>query len=219
MKFEWILAYTALFLLLMGVAYSATTGGATVSTSTVGGAGAPTPGSFTVNAGNIYNITASSWSSTEKWAGVYGNVSGFLLLGTSGSQYLFKWSESANNVVAIYFSGVDNANLTSLSAATQTDVTNELGSEYGEGSDAWSNTFTGSGGDSDSALIPDTGVPYATTEPSGSAFYTYSLKDGSGKLVWAGNIHPSGAQTFNGQYAHFQVILPAGTFYVWLEIK
>ncbi len=212
MKSMWIALFFGLLLFVVGSAYSAV-GGASVSSSTVGGAGQSAPTNFTISAGNIYNITASAWSSTQKWAGVYGNVTGQLLLGTSSSTLLFSWSNSAANVVVIYFSSNASADLSTLAAATSADV-----GSLDSGSDAWSLTFTGTGTVANSDLMPAS-APMATTNPTSSGFNTYSLKDAAGNLVWAANIIPGGNTTFNGQVAQFQAILPSGTLYVWLEIK
>ncbi len=208
-KYFWI-AIVATIAVSSG--YALTPSGASVTLGTGSGFGGSTPASITINSGYTYSANVNGNQSTDKWAGIYGNATGNIMLSDSNGNQFFVWSGATP--IAVYLSSASNPDWSTVTAANSTDMPSSLTT----GTDSWSNTFTGSGSPSGSSIITSA-VPAATPLPTASSFQCYSAKDGSGNLIWAAKILSTAATTFNNEKAQYEAILPGGTYNVWLELS
>lgn len=88
-----MLKILALALVLLGAGFAITP----VFDWTAGPQDKMTPGSegdFVTEGGNITEVNLTSNQSTEKWAGIYGNIVGTLTLATSGANTFYSWTIS-----------------------------------------------------------------------------------------------------------------------------
>ncbi|RME31954.1 hypothetical protein D6789_01085 [Candidatus Woesearchaeota archaeon] len=186
-----------------------------------------TTDSISLESGNISEASLESNMSTYRWTGLYGNVTGNIVLGDSNSNQLFAWTAQGRVVYASELATINWANLADADwAATETDYTflNVSGS-----ADDYNNTFAGAAENIGSLIFTTLTSDYATTLSSGSTTWkTYSLTDASGgtDIIFAGRVVQSGT-TYNGETADFQMILPEDgtandntptTFNLWVEL-
>lgn len=224
--FGLLISATIAFLLAAVIAY-AYPGGATATTpSDKGDYPEPSPGTVNVVSGHIYQSNLSTEQPTYHWAGIYGNVSGKLVLGDSNSKKMFEWDANATYV---FFKNSSTINWGSLSNASCTDVENAFNFLNATGvSDDCEHTLTTTR-DPGFKSFPDIGSTVAgQTYDNSTALYwwTLAVKDGS-DIVFAGEVVPAHHAAYNGDSAMYQVILPengnngdttATTYYVWVEL-
>jgi hypothetical protein len=93
-KTIWALAFVVL---ACGTAFAI--GNATVTPGTQSKyAGIANTGNVTTEGGNVSGVNVNSTTSTEKWAGFYGNVSGNIVLAEAGqSVFLYTWTANQSN--------------------------------------------------------------------------------------------------------------------------
>ena len=176
--------------------------------------------------GNVTNMDLNSTSSTTKWAGYWGNVSGSLVLApNSSSPDLYNWAWSTSNggvvcaVAAPY--GFDWA---SVQTTTASSVDTVWG--FGSASDNATNTLTSTCA-IDVGGINITGTAANTT--GGTSFNTCALSDAAspstkGDLAFCVNIAPAGT-LFTGGSGNYQLIVPTNktigtteTYSFWMEL-
>jgi len=190
-------------------------------------------GSVVTEGGNVteVNLTGTN-SSTERWAGFYGNLTGSkLVLGDSTGNAFYAWSVGSPNALwKVYASGLQNpvwANLAVGDCPTSTNCNTWV--YNGAWADNYTNTFTSTGGGT-FAGIPLTSVPYVLTYQSGGSadWPTYHLQDSSGGTddVWAANVSTT-LTAFNSRAGVvYQLMVPADpdpsdtvTYYFYLEVN
>ena len=211
-------------LLIIPFVRAATPGGATATLANNAGAyGGSAAGQYNITSGNIYGINMTSVQNTYRWVGIYGNVSGTIVLADSTGKSFFNWSGAKG--VLVYASNANSINWAGLTAASATDMPTWL-NDTGA-TDNYQSTFTGASTNIGSQIFTTVSAPYAEPYPTASAWKTFSLSDGT-NLVWAADVNDGGASTYNGQTAQFELILPengtAGdetttTNYFWLELQ
>jgi len=222
-------AILATLLAIAVVAYAAP-GGATVSTPDDKGVyPEPSPGNINVVSGHIYKSDLTTEQPTYHWAGIYGNVSGKLILGDSDSNKMFEWDANATYVFFDNDNTVSNWN--GLSAATCSDVHGAFNFLVGA-SDDCTRTFTITNYDPSFKSIQDSisstiaVKTYDGETPQDQYWETFVVKDGT-DVMFVGKVVPGHHTAYNGEDARYQVILPengnngdttATTYYVWVEL-
>jgi len=223
----------ALFLILALTVLAApyvlavTPGGATIQYSVTSGPyPAPSPGNVPVWAGNISLVNVTTEQSTYHWAGVYGNATGTLVLGDSGSNKMYEWSAKANYV---FFDDESTINWDNLDTATCSDVETSFNFLSGASDDCDSTLTTTH--DPSFKAITDIGATVAgqTYDSSGSGYWwTLAIKDNTaGDVIFVGEVDNNYHSAYNGDTVNYQVILPengeggnttATTYYIWIEL-
>lgn len=224
-----------LMLALFGVLLGSTFAAITNVTDTVEGV----TGKYTYNlgtanttteGGNVTEVNLSSNSSTEKWAGFYGNVSGNLLLAqsyTTPAMYVWTWAPASGGEVCAS-TGADFG-----WSAVQTTTRNLIDAAwYFATGDSDSATSTLTDG---SATYDVNGVTGATTgtytnDNSGAAVWqTFALDDtGTAKGDFAFCVNMSTTNTFapNGNTGAYQLMVPTNetvntfeTYFFFVELN
>ena len=228
-RFLGVLMAVAMVLFLASYAYAATPDGAQVTDN---GENTYTPEgaqSVDVTSGKIRNADLTAAMSTYRWAGLFGNATGTIILasgtGTSANK-MFEWAANASLVFA---STAGSVSWGSLSAATEGDVTGQF-THLATGSDRYAATFV-----DNETLTTQTvadgsidAVSYAITmdDTPSDHWKTYALSDGS-NVVFAGLVEPAGHNSYDGTLSQFQMILPEDgtltdgnptTYNLWLEL-
>lgn len=200
-----ILLMIASLVFAIGVVSASEPGGATVSDEEIrAGVIIPTAGDLDVSAGNVTVANLDTEMSTLRWAGVFGNATGSIVLGDSADFRLYEWTAQGN---LVYFA--DGAvEWSSLQNANQAEVEGQF-SWITAGSDNYIETFTEAGVDIGSEIFSITSDFAETLSSGGNAWRTYSLRDDQGTptFVFAGRVE-TGNNAYDGSAADFQVILP-----------
>jgi hypothetical protein len=199
-----IIAMVATLILSVGVASANEPAGATVSYEAMR-APLPVPDAdpVTVQAGNITVANLDTEMSTLRWAGVFGNTTGSIILGDSDNNRLYEWTAEGN---LVYFANAA-VDWTALADANQAAVEAEFGWVAGTLSDNYLATFNNTVPEDIGSNIFTLSSDFAETiSTGGTAWKTYSLTDGSA-FVFAGLVDPLN-EAYDGTPADFQVILP-----------
>ena len=218
-----ILAILGMFVLsASAVAANIEPGGATV-TDVVNYSQFPPPSAddITVEAGLVYSAVLESTVSTFRWAGLFGNVSGTIVLGDADQNRLFDWTGGGNLVFA---SEAATPDWSELANATIAQVTGEYPHLAGDAADNYTNTFSGNEniGSNIFNLESDFALSYDQSEDP--FWKTYSLWDGT-DVVFAGRVDTG--QSYRDVPSDFQMLLPqdgsatgeASTEYnLWVEL-
>lgn len=202
-----IIAAIAALVLAAGAASALTPSGATVGTNgDKGQLAASAAGTVNLDAGNVTYADISADMSTLKWAGVYGNATGNLVLGDSAGNQLYTWTARGN---LVYFSNAAVTNWNTLASAGGTFVNSTFPwLTQANATDTYGATFTGANSSIGSQIFPSLNAPYASTLSTvGNAWKTYSLKVDTTTAVFAGHVDP-GNTAYDGSAADYQVILP-----------
>lgn len=209
-------------MLVIGFAYAAEPGGATVTDSDLGEFAAPAAGSANVEAGNITAANLDTNQSTFRWVGLLGNVSGNIVLGDAGSNTLFTWVASGNLVYAS--AGTPDWSL--LNDGDEAEIVAIDTWLTGSAADNYTNTFTEASEPIGSNLFTiSSDFAYTTNATGDNVWKTYSLEDGA-NTVYAGQVIEDG-NSFDNSTADYQMIIPedgtsgntAATAYnLWVEL-
>ncbi len=208
----------------MALAIAAAPGAGDVVTDTDKGAYVytATDSNVSVVAGNITNLDLKTNMSTYRWAGLYGNVSGNIILGDGSNNQLFQWTAKGR---AVYASTAASVTWASVVAEDGSHVATFYNGT--SDSDNYANTFTGSEA-LDSGIVTGVTAPTATTLGGTSGWKTYALYDGS-HVVFAGNVNATGATAYDGSSTiNYQMIVPedgtandatATSYNMWVELQ
>lgn len=172
--------------------------------------------------GNVTQVNVSSDSSTGKWQGFWGNISGSLQLG-DGSATFYDWSSvSFQAVYASPGNSITWGSLTSLSGNLTAKDT-----DYGftsSDADSINNTMTGASCNAGTEIASADGVtPYNSSGSAGS-WETCIAEDTSdlAGTVFGTNIISAGADAYNGDNVQYQLMVPVNgatqNYYFYLEI-
>lgn len=217
------------FLLILTVlpifpALAGTPAGTSPTATSKGSFPSPAPTSVTIATGTIYSANLNGQHSTYRWAGIYGNVTGTIVLGDSNSDIMYQWTAVGKYV---YLDDDSTVSWSNLAAATCTDVENVYSFLVGA-SDDCANTFNGTSS-FNSGLIPlniaSTIAASTLNNASTAVWDTLALKDTSNNdVVFVGVAQNPAAYAYNGDLANYQVIIPensnAGTQWnIWIELQ
>ncbi len=196
----------AILLLSMGTVYAAEPGEADISGVVQEGEYLMTStDTVTIEAGNVTRADVETNMSTYRWAGLYGNVSGQIVLGDDDENTLYSWTAKGNLVYASSASSIAWSSLADANETTVTGIATWLsGTNY---ADNYTTTFTGASQSIGSSIF-SISSDYAQTT-GGSGWNTYSLWDTT-SLVWAGKVVDGGQAAYRSAAGpvQFQMILP-----------
>lgn len=183
-----------------------------------------------LDGGNVTQANLSAEQSTDNWAGLYGNATGSLILGTgdtdASSSTLYEWDADAQTV----FAASGSVEWVNLSDSNATNVNNY----YSLGADSDNATETLTTQDEPVDLDEETylGDAVRTNNGDGNGVWTtVALEDNSSDTrvngadlpVFAGFVG-EGDTAFNGDVADYQLMLPADdsanaeTYNMYLEL-
>jgi len=229
MKESFLKVLVALISALLAVpvtVLAAVPGGATVTGSVTYEQYTTSPSSINVYAGNITEANITAEQSTYHWAGIYGNASGYLVLGDSNGYKMYRWAAQAKYV---YFDDDSIINWGNFGNTSCAQIETQYAFLAGA-SDDCAHTFTTYRDFSSVATGDVVGSALAaqTYDGSGSPFwYTIALNDTvANDVVFVGEV--STGTAYNGAtFANYQVILPEDgsngdttptPYYVWIEL-
>ena len=171
--------------------------------------------------GNVTGVNLEGNDSTDKWAGYFGNVSGWLVLGLSESQIMYNWSWSASGGGEVCASQNIAFDWSSLADYTSALTMNGVFG-WGAASDNATGTLTESG------TLTIEGTAYtsnASTDNQG--FQTVVLNEGAEALeddyAFCVDIATTGTSGVTGANADYQLMVgttPGAdeTYYFYLEL-
>ena len=180
---------------------------------------------LTTEGGNVTELNISQDISTEKWAGLWGNLSGNILLSDGTSNfYIWTWSPSNGGVVCAQPSSTANFDWSAAAATTAGEVDAAFSFTTTD-TDSATNTLT----ETCSLTISGTSITGAPAVTA-SGFQTCSLEDTStlptkSDLAFCTSI-TTGTTLFNGGTGDYALMIPttesAGsteTYVFWLELQ
>ncbi|MFW6378697.1 MAG: hypothetical protein ACOCZV_01620 [Nanoarchaeota archaeon] len=162
--------------------------------------------SIDVTDGHVYNTDLNTTMSTYRWSGIYGNVSGNIVLSDDDSDVLYDWSAQGRLVYA----SESTPDWSALTDATENNVTAAYPHIGNADSDNYSTTFTGASESVDSGIYTSLSSDYAQTydNETTATWKTYSLQDASSNIVFAGLVQQGGAASYKGSIVDYQMIVP-----------
>ncbi len=181
-----------------------------------------------VEEGNITPMDLDGNTSTEKWAGFYGNITGKLVLGFDESRLQYNWTWSPSAVGAVCVS--TNSTLSPrpfVYAAPATDVDTAWGFDPAD-SDSGLNTFNESGCNMTIGSSFVEGADYSWTG-STHTFATCAMRltttvASKGQMLFCSNI-THGGTLFNGETGDFEILAPTSqnpatyeTYYFYIHL-
>ncbi len=221
---------TLVAIFVLPLAMAAEPGGATVQTNADQGVyPASSAGSVNVNAGHTYLTNLSAEQSTYHWAGLFGNVTGKIVLGDTSSFKMFEWDAIGQWVYASIASALTWTG--TWDAATCSDVESAFSFLTGA-SDDCAHTFTATDNFNSEATgqSASSTIEAQTYDNTTTAYWnTMVVKDGAAtpNLVFVAPVE-TGHKSFNNQTVQYQMILPENggngdtsptQYYLWVELK
>ncbi len=179
---------------------------------------------FTTEGGNVTELNLSQNVSTEKWAGIWGNVSGNIVL-SDGTHNFYSWTWTSTNggVVCAQPSATADFDWSSVAATTAAEVDTAF-SFTGSQVDSAANTLT------ESCTITVAGTTIAgAAAVTASNFQTCALEDAGtptkSDLALCTNI-TANTNLFNSLTGDYALLLPTNeqagqteTYVMWLELR
>jgi len=201
-----LLILLAMGLLLVSMVFAATPSGATVVARDMGRLQPSGAGTVSMLSGNITNANLSTSMSTYRWAGLFGNASGSLRLADLLGVNMYVWAGQARMVYACLGA---NPDWTTLQDATGPEIIALAAFSFlTNGSDSYAATFNGAAENIQSGIFSTLTSDYATPMSSNSTpWRTYSLRDGTSNIVFAGKALPSG-RAYNGEVVDYEMMIP-----------
>jgi hypothetical protein len=188
--------------------------------------GTNSSGNTTTEGGNISVQNISANTLTDRWAGMYGNVSGSIYLTDSDTgmmNSLYSWSASDPNRLVVCASTNTAYPFSSAGAGTGADI--DAAWNFGAASDNGSSTFNSTTCTLTliEGIISNTGK---ASHQGASTFSTCIAKSGSGKgsLAFCTAINQTG-KTYSNQTSKYELIVPTSfgtgiveTYYLYAEL-
>ena len=189
---------------------------------------------FTTEGGNITNVNVTATSLTDKWADVFGNVSGNLTLKSNGDTtkyaYLWSWNPATGGEVCM---GTDASfDWSSVQNATAADIDTAWG--FGSAADNATNTYTDNNTNvcafdfsQRSGITSSDGADIGSDSSYESCVLGDVASPGSkGNLVFCTHINNTGTN-YNGTAYNYELLLPTNassstateTYYVFAELN
>lgn len=214
------LVIAAMFVFTIQFAAAAVPGGATISNwenkTEWGGPGAV--GSQPVTSGHIYHGDLDTTQLTYRWAGVFGNTTGQIVLRDGSGNTFYTWSNANGKVV--YVTTSNSPTWSSLTAATISTINTQASwINQANTADSYNNTFDDGTGSLPSNIF-SVSAPTATV----GSWTNYALEDGT-NLIWAVGVTTAAA--YNGTTYEYEVLIPengtggdtsATTYYFYVEL-
>lgn len=223
-----ILAMTAVLVFSVGLVSAAEVGGANTTNWADNGAMAvPTAEDEDVTAGHVYYGDLNTTQNTLRWAGIYGDTSGQLVLRDSNDDTFFQWA--GVDGLYVYASEEANVDFTTVTAADENDQDAFIGTD--NAADNFTETFNESGVGFDSYAVGTlaAGAVQHTTElGAATGWYTFALADTGGNPLWAATVTAEQLSYDGATNAEYQLLIPedetgggaggATTYYFYLEL-
>ncbi len=184
------------------------------------------PGSataFTTEGGNVTNVNISQDVSTEKWAGIWGNITGTVRLSDGTSNfYTWSWTPSSGGTVCAQPGTSADFDWTSMATTTAGDVDNAFSFNTAD-VDSATNTLTAA------CSVTVSGNTVNSVGVTASGFTTCAIEDTgtptTTDLAFCTDIS-TGTTIFNGQTADYALMLPTNEqagqvqdYVFWLELS
>lgn len=189
----------------------------------------PSAESVTTEGGNVTQVNITGVTITNKWAGFWGEVSGYIVLADSSGKNFYNWTISDPTGAVVYAANdtISDWGCTNI-LPVEGPSDSFLPSFLIEGTDSYNNTFTSS----EDVQIPLScsarriNVTYTWQGGiQGSDFPTYALKAVSeGALIWAGKVKADQTSFKGTPTADYQILAGVNsetgttTFYFYLEL-
>jgi hypothetical protein len=175
-----------------------------------------------VSGGNVSNVDLSTSASTARWAGMYGDVTGNLVLGESGdTQFMYAWTVSNAELGEVCVSQTASPAWASIAVTTRAEVDTAFG--YAAGDDQAADFFTDG-----SVTLAIGGSSYDTTGASTLGTWEFGALEttgtpGEADLVFCTNISQT-ANNYEGTAVDFEMMVPVTTgaddmYYFFLELE
>ncbi len=186
-----------------------------------------TAGSINTVGGNITSANLDGNSSTEKWGGFYGNVSGSLRLSEENvSSFMYYWAWTPSNGGTICISTNPSLYTQFISGAGGADIDSAWGFPS-TATDSGENTFNNSNCSLAFGPYSIYGAAYADTGgPGGFVTCAYKTTTDPGKngLLFCSNI--TNGQIYDGSSGNYEIIAPTNdsqmsyeTYYFYLSLS
>jgi len=171
-------------------------------------------GNATSEGGNLTNVNLTTFVSTDRWQGFYGNVSGSLAFGYNS--HIF-YNFAGGTEKAVYATQNISMDFFALQAGAANDV--DTAWNYADGNDQAEDIFTGQ-----QTNITGIIAPSIELNPAGQNLNSTILYDGNtGKEAFAfGAVISNDATCFDGKVCDFELIVPSDgkeTYYLFLEVS
>lgn len=180
--------------------------------------------SITTEGGNVSNVDLSTNTSTARWAGAYGNITGNLVLGESGeTSFMYTWTVSSADLGEVCVSQDSAPTWANFAATTRAEVDTVFG--FTAGDDQAADFFTDAsvtlevGGLS---AIDTTGATTLGSWEFGAAEFTGSPAAET-DFAFCANISQQ-ATDYKGHAVDFELMFPTttgttDTYYFYLELE
>ncbi|MDD9953506.1 MAG: hypothetical protein OXR66_04155 [Candidatus Woesearchaeota archaeon] len=187
------------------------------------------PAALAVRGGNVTDLNLSVVQITNTWQGLYGNVTGDIILQNSLQHTFYNWT-LANLTGEVYASRALDVNFPSVACALPANIATEdsfLGSTGA--ADSVNNTFNQTTHPTFSVgIVSITNDTCPSTNVFGSAgqdstqYYEMLLVDGANKTLYTSILQPDTAG-FNTNVNDFEILVPTRaealeTYYIWIEL-
>ncbi len=178
--------------------------------------------------GNVSQVDVRIVRVTNVWFGMFGNLSGQVVLG-GDSDLFYEWELGESGEV--YASRSSDISFTTLTCADQIDINKEDSFLGSTGlSDSVNRTFSQTNHPSFNSSIsviganscPSTNL-HSALGPSPTEYYQVLLKDGANTTVYTSITEPGGSG-FDGNSNDFQIMMPVReniieNYYLWVELQ
>jgi len=177
---------------------------------------------ITIEGGNVSNVDLATSASTARWAGVYGDVTGNLVLGEAGdTDFMYAWTVSNAEEGEVCVSQNSNPAWGSLAVTTRAEV--DTAFLYAAGDDQAADFFTDASISLDVAgsAITTTGATTLGSWEFGAAELTGTPEEGD--LVFCANISQQ-TNNYGGTAVDFELMMPTTsgateTYFFFLELE
>jgi len=194
-----------------------------------------------ISGGNVYNATVSVSEQTYRWAALWGNITGSVVLNNEDANSVISWTVSSVQDGSIFYATTNDGTLdpTDFAAFNRLQL-NNTDKAYGYDpfvTDSISNTFTNYANfqspSMDSPVVANTTVLESTWTNYvfrfNSSDVPASYPGGQDYVVWAVEVQ-NDQNSFYGVTADYELLIPENeevgqgegsptTYYFWLEYK
>ncbi len=210
---RYVLGILTAFVLAAGLVSALPAGATVTGTSNTTWAGS-SAGDITVDGGYIYYRDLDATMQTMKWAAIYGNVSGKIVLRDASENEVYNWSISTIHDGHAIFTEASSPDWSTLTNTSGAVAGVDSAWSFGSAADNAANTFGTPESDTVNGITKN--VPVVKTfNSAGSEYWETYLWDfgavaAKTDFVFAGKVHP-GQEAFDGSVVDFQVLVPVTT--------
>jgi hypothetical protein len=219
-KFLWVVAAMALF---CGTAFAIGNASGTEQSQSGWSNTSAASVSIDIEGGNVSNVDLSASTSTARWAGAYGNITGTILLGEDGvSSFMYEWAVSVAELGEVCVSQNVAPTCANFAVTTAAEVDTAFG--FTSGDDQAVDFFTDASVNltvSGTTEISTTGATTLGDWEFGAAEFTET--PGESDLVFCANISQQ-ADDYKGHAVDFELMFPTttsevDTYYFYIELE